>query len=94
MSGYLELAGRGRVSREESWHRPTSEAVVGTQPPVHPNLSIRLGPEGRKLQSVGFEPKESGGKIVWERPNMGFWVSQEMALHPLESKSAEEGRRA
>jgi hypothetical protein len=94
MSGYLELAGRVRASREESWHRPTSKAVVGTQPPVYPNLAIHLGPEGRTLLSAGFELKECGGKIVWERPDTGFFVSQEMALHHLESKSAEEGRRA
>jgi len=41
---------------------------------------------------VGFELKESGGKIIWERPDTGFWVSQETALHHLESKSAEERR--
>ena len=92
MSGYLELAGRGRARREESWHCPTSEAVVGTQPPVHPNLVIHLGPEDRRLQAAGFELKESGGKIIWERPDTGFWVSQETALHHLESKSAEERR--
>jgi hypothetical protein len=92
MSGYLELVGRVRASREESWHRPTSKAVVGTQPVRH-NRPIHLGPEGRRLQSAGSEPKERGGKIIWERPGTGFWVSQETALHPLESKSAE-GRRA
>jgi hypothetical protein len=92
MSGYLELAGRGRASREGYWQCPTSEAVAGIQPLRH-NLSIYLGPEGRRLQVAGFELKESGGKIVWEWPAIGFWVSQETALHPLKSKSAE-GRRA
>jgi hypothetical protein len=92
MSGYLELARRGRARREGSWHRPTSEAVVGTQPPVHPNLPIHLGPEGRRLQVAGFELKEPGGKIIWERSDMGFWASQEMALPPLERESAEERR--
>ena len=92
MSGYLELARRGRASRGGSWHCPASEAVAGIQA-VRYNRPIHLGPEGRKLQSAGFELKERGGKIVWERPDTGFFVSQEMALHPLESKSAEEGRR-
>ena len=91
MSGYLELARRGRASREESWHRPTSKAVVGTQPVRH-NRPIHPGPEGPRLQSVGFERQERGGKIIWERPDTGFWVSQETALHHLESKSAEERR--
>ena len=94
MSGYLELAGRVRASREESWHCPTSEAAAGIQPVCH-NLPIQLVPEDRRLQSAGFQLKECGGKIVWERPNTGFFVSQETtALHPLKSKSAEEGRRA
>jgi len=38
------------------------------------------------------DSKERGGKIIWERPDTGFWVSQEMALHLLERKSAEERR--
>lgn len=91
MSGYLELARRGRASWEGYWHCPTSEAVAGIQPVRH-NLSIHLGPEDRKLQSAGFELKERAGKIVWERPDTGFWESQEMALHLLERKSAGERR--
>ena len=91
MSGYLELARRGRASWEGYWHCPTSEAVAGIQPVRH-NRPIYLGPEDRGLQSVGFELKERGGKIIWERPETGFCVSQEMALHLLESKSAEERR--
>ncbi len=91
MSGYLEFARRGRARREESWHCPASEAVAGIQPMRH-NRPIHLGPEGGRLQSAGFEPIERDGKISWERPDMGFWVSQDMALHLLESKSAEERR--
>jgi hypothetical protein len=94
MSGYLELARRGRARREEYWHCPASEAVVGIQPVCH-NLSIQLVPEDRRLQSAGFELKERAGKIVWERPDTGFWESQETtALHPLKRESTEEGRRA
>ena len=93
MSGYLELARRGRASRGGSWHCPASEAVAGIQPVRH-NRPIHPGPEGPRLQSVGFERQERGGKIIWERLDTGFWEFQEMALHHLESKSAEEGRRA
>jgi hypothetical protein len=64
------------------------------QPPVRHNRPIHRGPEGHRLQSAGFELKESGGKIVWERPDTGFFVSQETrALHPLKRESAG-GRRA
>ena len=93
MSGYLELARRGRARREESWHCPASEAVAGIQSVLH-NRPIHLGPEDRRLQSAGFELKERAGKIVWERPDTGFWESQEMALHPLKRESTKEGRRA
>jgi hypothetical protein len=93
MSGYLELAKRGRASRGGSWRCPASEAVAGIQSVLH-NRPIHLGPEGRKLQSAGFELKERAGKIIWERPDTGFFVSQEMALHPLKRESTEEGRRA
>ena len=62
-------------------------------PPVRHNRPIYLGPEGRRLQSAGVELKECGGKIVWGRPDTGFWVSQETALNPLKRESAE-GRRA
>jgi hypothetical protein len=94
MSGYLELARRGRASWEGHWHCPASEAIAGIQQPVCHNLSIHLGPEDRKLQSAGFELKEHAGKIVWERPDTGFWESQEMALHPLKRESTKKGRRA
>jgi hypothetical protein len=94
MSGYLQLARRGRARREGPWPRPISEAVAGTQP-MHHNLFIHLGPKDRRLQSAGFEPKGHGGRMVWERPDTGFFVSQEMtALHPLERESTQEGRRA
>ena len=56
MSGYLELARRGRARREEYWHCPASEAVAGIQPVCH-NLSIQRVPEDRRLQSAGFELK-------------------------------------
>ena len=93
MSGYLEVARRIRARREESRYRPAGEAVTDKQT-IRQNRSIHLDPEGRKLEAAGFEPKERGGKIIWQRPDKSFWVSQEMALHLLESKSIEEDQRA
>ena len=83
MSGYLELARRGRASWEGYWHCPTSEAVAGIQQPVCHNLSIHLDPEDRKLQSAGFELKERAGKIVWGR----VFASQEEALREARLES-------
>ena len=47
----------------------------------------------QRLEEAGYRPKISfGERVVWERPDTGFWVSQEMALHLLETKSKEETR--
>jgi len=50
-----------------------------------------LTSDGRKLKAAGFKPKARGGKIIWQRPDTGFWVSQEMASHLLERRGIEEG---
>ncbi|PLS82605.1 MAG: hypothetical protein CYG60_24070 [Actinobacteria bacterium] len=56
-----------------------------------PRLLEFLEWKQRALEEAGFKPKERCGKTIWQRPDTGFWVSQEMALHLLESKSIEEG---
>ncbi len=89
MSSYLELARRARLRRSQPGPGPASEAArdVQTVRPIH------LDPDGRRLEAAGFEPKERGGKIIWQRPDTGFWVSQEMALLLLEAKTTEEDKR-
>ena len=89
MSGYLELARQVRARRNRPGLRPASDAVTNVQT-VRPSRPVHFGPEGRKLEAAGFEPKERGGKIIWQRPDTGFWVAQEMALHLLEKQSTEE----
>jgi hypothetical protein len=92
MSGYLELARRVRARQEESRPQTASEAATDIHI-ARQSRSIQLDPEGRRLNTAGFEPKERGGKIIWQRPDTGFWVSQEMALHLLEARSMEEDQR-
>jgi hypothetical protein len=41
--------------------------------------------EWRKLEAAGFKPKERCGKVIWQRPDKGFYVSQEAALHFLDT---------
>ena len=74
MVDYLELA--RKAQKLESRPNP----VVNVQ---------RMDPEARRLLAAGFEPKERDGKTIWQRPDTGFWVSQEMALHLLKVKSTE-----
>ena len=95
MSGYLDLARRIRATQErseESRPWPASEGATKAQPRKQAEV-IHLTSDGRKLKAAGFKPKARGGKIIWQRPDTGFWVSQEIALHLLERRSAEEDLR-
>jgi len=89
MSGYLDLARRLRATREgledESRAQLESEATMDFRA-TQPAEIVRLTSDSRKLKAAGFEPKARGGKIIWQRPDTGFWVSQEMALHLLDAK--------
>lgn len=39
----------------------------------------------RRLSGAGWKSKESfGGVVIWERPDTGCYVSEEMAIHLLE----------
>ena len=40
-------------------------------------------PEACKLSAAGWEPKEYCDKVIWKRPDNGFYYSQEMASHLL-----------
>ena len=49
----------------------------------------------RQLLEAGWKPKVSfGGKVIWERPDTGFWVSEDMALHLLVNKGMKGDQRA
>jgi len=93
MSGYLDLAKRRRACAGKLRFQPASEAVTDAQA-VRRDRPILLSTDGRKLESAGFKPKERCGRIIWQKPDTGFWVSQEMALHLLESKSMEGDHKA
>ena len=79
---------------------PTNEPapVVGVQ--TAKEASGPWGEEERRLIDVGWKPKERGGEIIWKRPDNGFYVSQEVAIHFLDAgivnighKSGANGRR-
>ncbi len=88
---YLELLRRSKARRRGSGHRdeakqdsPESrceEAGILTALPVS-------GADRRRLEAAGYKPKLSFGKrVIWERPDTGFYVSQEMALRLLDTKN-------
>ena len=42
----------------------------------------------RRLKAAGYKPKLSFGKrVIWERPDTGFYYSEEVALHLLDAKN-------
>jgi hypothetical protein len=49
--------------------------------------------EARRLVASGWKPKVRLGKTIWQRPDTGFWVSQEMALHLLDGTERSEQKR-
>jgi hypothetical protein len=49
--------------------------------------------EARRLVAAGRKPKTRLGKTIWQRPDTGFWVSQEMALHLLDGTERSEQKR-
>lgn len=56
---------------------------------VEPELWNLKKPEiqsanARELSKAGWKPKRSfGGVVIWERPDTGCYVSEEIALHLL-----------
>ena len=51
-----------------------------------PRLLELLEWEWRELEAAGFKPKERCGKIIWQRPDNGFYYSKEESLHLLNQK--------
>ena len=94
---YLELLRRSKARRRQSSHRdearqelPESRCEEDGAAAVLPVSSV----DYRRLEEAGFRPKVSfGGKVIWERPDTGFWISREMALHFLECGMIEEEQR-
>jgi hypothetical protein len=90
MSGYLDLARRIRAAQERSEEESTSwlasDAATNARPRQQAE-AVHLSSDGRRLEAAGFNPKARGGKIIWQRPDTGFYVSQEVALHLLDTKN-------
>ena len=56
-------------------------SVVDIQPAE--KLPDSWGEEERRLIDADWKPKKRSGKIIWERPDNGFYVSKEIAVHFL-----------
>jgi len=85
---YLKLLRDSKTRRRESIHR--SEVQQDAPDPRCEEtgaLAAKLvsNADHQRLEEAGYKPKISfGGRVIWERPDTGFWVSQHMALHLFE----------
>ena len=94
---YLELLRRSKARRRQSSHRDEARQElpeIRCQEDGGAAVLTVSSADHRRLEEAGFKPKVSfGGKVIWERPDTGFWSSQEMALHFLERGMIEEEQR-
>ena len=62
---------------ESQWEQPGASAVFPVSSADH-----------RRLKEAGFKPKVSFRKrMIWERPDTGFYYSEEIASHHLDTKN-------
>jgi len=88
---YLALLRQSKARRRESRPReeekrylPESQRDEAGSLDVLPVSSA----DHQRLKEAGYKPKLSFGKrVIWERPDTGFYVSQEVALHLLDTKN-------
>jgi hypothetical protein len=93
---YLKLLRDSKTRRQESIHSgevrrdlPESQCEEGEALAAIPVTSA----DHQRLEEAGYTPKISfGERVIWQRPDTGFWVSQEMALHLLEKNKEAEQR--
>ena len=97
MGKYLDLIEAADRARRSPTRTPLA-ADRNTASGVADNgknpMPLTAGPETHSLLAAGWRPKVRLGKTIWQRPDTGFWVSQEVALYLLESKSREEDQRS
>jgi hypothetical protein len=88
---YLKLLRDSKARRRESIHR--GEVQQDAPDPRYEEtgaLAAKLvsNADHQRLKEAGYKPKISFGKrVIWERPDTGFYVSQEIALHLLDTKN-------
>jgi hypothetical protein len=88
---YLEVLRQSRSRRRESSHgdeskrdSPKSQCEEDGALTVLPVASS----EHRRLEEAGYKPKFSFWKrVIWERPDTGFYYSEEVALYLLDAKN-------
>jgi hypothetical protein len=93
---YLKLLRDSKTHRHESTHRgEVRRDLPGSQcEEARALAAISVSSaDHQRLKEAGYTPKARfGERVIWQRPDKGFWVSQEMALHLLEKNKEAEQR--
>jgi hypothetical protein len=67
-----------------------ADSIPRTEPKFPDQSADLTKPENdnaRHLLEAGWKSQVGfGGKVIWERPDTGFYVSEQMALHLLKNK--------
>lgn len=90
MPRYLDLLRASRARTRPHCEANEQDLSVSRRQDDGSPAELPLTDDGaRRLEAAGWNHKRRGGLTIWERPDTGFWVSQEMALHLLENKGME-----
>ena len=91
MARYLELLRTAREDDVRPEHQSGARAPKADLQSTGSAIAPATDAEACQLAAAGFRPKVSfGGTTIWQRPDTGFWVSREMALHLLKNKNVRE----
>ena len=92
--GLIEAADRARRSPVRHPQATDQNTVLGVADDSESPTPLTNDAEACTLVAAGWKPKIRFGRTIWERPDAGFWISQELALHLLEGRSTKEGQRS
>jgi hypothetical protein len=88
---YLDLLRRSKARRRESSRGDEAKQDLSKfqheEAGAHAVLPAPSA-DYQRLEAAGYKPKISlRGRVIWERPDSGFYYSEEMALHLLDAKN-------
>lgn len=92
MGRYLDLLEENRRKRArgtEAGRSAPGSNIEARDPSAVPETSSSASETAsvRKLRRRGWQSKERSGKTIWQNPVSGFYCSQEVAIHIVETES-------
>ncbi len=89
---YLRLLRQSRARRNEPRSREAGDLSTFRRQDDECSVMLPVrGVDAQRLTTAGYRPKVSFfERVIWERPDTGFYVSEEMALHLLDAKNIQD----